>query len=147
MSEPAHDDIRAATIEVRYDPEAERFDALFQGRPTGAVLHAPRGDDGVWDLRSTQVPGELEGRGIAGALVRAALERVAENEGDRVRPSCSYVGTWLRRHPEWMELVHPRFRAWLEPRASSGPDEDGVGGDDDGGADGSAGDGGGMDGG
>lgn len=142
MSDPAHDEIRGDTVDVRYDPEAERFEALHQGRPTGARLHAPRDEDGIWDLRSTQVPSELEGRGIAGALVRSALERVAETEGDRVRPSCSYVGAWIRRHPEWMERVHPRFRAWLEPRASSGPDEDGVGGDDDGGADGGAGDGG-----
>jgi predicted GNAT family acetyltransferase len=142
MSDPATDDVRAATIEVRYDPEAERFDALHQGRPTGARLHASRGEDGIWDFTSTQVPSELEGRGIAGALVRAALERVAEREDDRVRPSCSYVATWIRRHPEWMDRVHPRFRSWLEPRASAGPDGDGVGGDDDGGGDGGAGDGG-----
>lgn len=146
MTTPTNPEVRGDTVAVRFDEEAGRFEALYQGEPTGAVLHADRDEDGIWNLRSTQVPDELEGRGIASALVRASLEQVASHEGDRIRPTCSYVGAWIRRHPEWMDLVHPRFRSWLEPRAGSGGDEDGIGGDDDGGSDGGAGDGGGGDG-
>lgn len=142
MNDSPSADVRGDTIEVVYDADTHRFDALHDGQPTGARLYAERGDDGIWNLSSTQVPTELEGRGIAAALVRAALQRVTETEGDRIRPTCSYVGAWIRRHPEWMDVVHPRFRSWLEPRAGSGADEDGVGGDDDGGGDESAGDGG-----
>ena len=135
MTQATDSGVRGDTIEVRFDEDEGRFDALHRGEPTGARLHADRDDDGIWNFRSTQVPSELEGRGIASTLVRAALEHVATQPGDRIRPTCSYVGAWLRRHPDWIELVHPRFRSWIEPRASSGADEDGVGGDDDGGGD------------
>lgn len=138
--------VRGDTIEVRFDEEAGRFEAIHQGEPIGARLHADRGDDGIWNFRSTKVPTELEGRGIASTLVRVALDHVATQEGDRIRPTCSYVGAWLRRHPDRMDLVHPRFRSWLEPRASSAEDADGVGGDDDGGEDDGPGDGDGGDG-
>ena len=43
------------------------------------------------------------GRGIAGRLVRAALE-FARGEGHRVRPSCEYAASWMTRHPEFDAL-------------------------------------------
>ncbi|HEX6016891.1 MAG TPA: N-acetyltransferase, partial [Burkholderiaceae bacterium] len=36
--------------------------------------------------------------------VRAALDHARTN-GLRVRPACSYVRTYLRRHPEAQDLV------------------------------------------
>jgi predicted GNAT family acetyltransferase len=37
-------------------------------------------------------------------VVRAALEHARER-GLKVRPACSYVRTYLRRHSEWQDLV------------------------------------------
>jgi uncharacterized protein len=50
------------------------------------------------------VPSAVEGRGIAGQLTQAALDW-ARAESYRVNPVCPYVQTWLRRHPEYMDLV------------------------------------------
>ena len=56
-------------------------------------------EDGVIDLIHTEVPKPLEGRGIARELAVAALAFAAENEL-LVRPTCPYVRSYLKRHPD-----------------------------------------------
>jgi predicted GNAT family acetyltransferase len=41
---------------------------------------------------------------MAERVVRAALDH-ARAHGMKVRPACSYVRTYLRRHPEMKDLV------------------------------------------
>ena len=45
------------------------------------------------------VPPAIGGRGIAAALVQAAVE-YARAEGLKVDPRCSYADAWMRRHPQ-----------------------------------------------
>ena len=59
---------------------------------------------GVMNIVHTEVPTQAEGRGVAAALVRAALAH-ARAEGLRVRPSCSYVRVYMRRHPDTQDLL------------------------------------------
>ena len=49
-------------------------------------------------LIHTEVPEELEGRGLGGALVMAAIDRAAR-EGLTVVPLCPFARGWLERHP------------------------------------------------
>jgi len=49
-------------------------------------------------LIHTEVPEELEGRGLGGALVAAAVDR-AKREGLTVVPLCPFARGWLQRHP------------------------------------------------
>jgi hypothetical protein len=55
-------------------------------------------------LVHTEVPPQLEGRGIASLLVRAAFDHARQNGMD-VLPVCSYVRTWAERHPEVSPLL------------------------------------------
>ncbi|HEU4564814.1 MAG TPA: GNAT family N-acetyltransferase [Gemmatimonadaceae bacterium] len=55
-------------------------------------------------LVHTEVPPELQGRGYADRLVRAALEH-ARREGLAVVPSCPFVRAYIERHPEYAPLV------------------------------------------
>jgi predicted GNAT family acetyltransferase len=55
-------------------------------------------------LVHTEVPPQLEGRGIASILVRAAFDHARQNGMD-VLPVCSYVRTWIQRHPEFSSMV------------------------------------------
>jgi predicted GNAT family acetyltransferase len=55
-------------------------------------------------LVHTEVPPALEGRGIAARLVAAALA-YARDQGLSVIPVCSYVRTYMRRHPETAALL------------------------------------------
>lgn len=52
----------------------------------------------------TGVPVPVEGRGIAADLVRCGLE-TARARGWRVRPLCSYVAAYMRKHPEYNDLL------------------------------------------
>jgi predicted GNAT family acetyltransferase len=49
-------------------------------------------------LEHTIVPDALSGRGLAGVLVQAALDR-ARRDGLTVVPECEFANAWLRRHP------------------------------------------------
>ena len=47
----------------------------------------------------TGVPAELEGRGIGGRLVAAAVDRAAR-DGMTVVPLCPFARDWLQRHAD-----------------------------------------------
>ena len=61
-------------------------------------------DGGVMAITHTEVPPALEGRGIAAALIRAALAHARET-GLKVRPLCSYARVYMQRHPETATLL------------------------------------------
>jgi hypothetical protein len=50
-------------------------------------------------LVHTEVPTELEGRGLGGRLVSAAVDRAAR-EGLTLVPLCPFARSWLERHPD-----------------------------------------------
>ena len=57
-------------------------------------------------LVHTGVPAELEGRGLGGVLVAAAVDQ-AEEEGQTVVSECEFARGWLERHPEVAGRVRP----------------------------------------
>jgi predicted GNAT family acetyltransferase len=52
----------------------------------------------------TETSPEYGGRGLAGTLVRYALDDIAA-AGCRIRPACPFVATFIERHPEYAWLV------------------------------------------
>jgi predicted GNAT family acetyltransferase len=87
---------------VRHDEDASRFVVEHDGAE--GYLRYRRIDDDVVDFRSTFVPRELRGRGLAEHLVRAAFAW-AEAEGLRVIPSCSYVQRLVGQNPHLRPLT------------------------------------------
>jgi len=59
---------------------------------------------GRMTLVHTEVPSEVAGRGFAGRLVRAAVDRAAA-ENLTVVPWCPYARKWLRTHPDAAKTV------------------------------------------
>lgn len=55
-------------------------------------------------LIHTEVPRELQGKGVAEALVEKAFAYI-EKEKLILIPSCSYVQAFLRKNPEWDRLL------------------------------------------
>lgn len=60
--------------------------------------------DGIAAFTHTGVPVPVEGRGIAADLVQAGLD-TARAQGWRVRPICSYVDAYIRRHQAEQDLL------------------------------------------
>ena len=84
------------------------FTARLDGVEVGRCAVAISG--GTWEFYSTSVDPAHEGRGIASALVRHALDE-ARAAGARVIVSCWYVDGWLDRHPDYQGLRSPRAGA------------------------------------
>jgi hypothetical protein len=82
--------------EVIRNEAASRFEATVDGWLCVADY---RIEDGRLVLPSVRVPPAVEGRGIASALTRAALDWAKEQDMEVV-PLCPYVQAWLRRHPD-----------------------------------------------
>ncbi len=61
-------------------------------------------DDGSMVVHRTFVPDADRGQGIASVLTRRAVEFAAHHQL-QVVPLCSYVATWLERHPEFSHLT------------------------------------------
>ena len=89
-------------MDVRRNQSRRRFEAETEGGM--AVLEYSEPRPGVLDLLHTEVPRAARGGGVGDALVRAAL-RFAREHGQMVIPTCPYVASWLRRHPQYGDLV------------------------------------------
>ena len=85
---------------IHHDPVHSRFESRVDGRL--CVADYWRAGD-VLVMTHTEVPHELQGRGIAAALVEAALEE-ARRLHLKIDPRCSYVRAYMKRHPETQSL-------------------------------------------
>lgn len=85
---------------VIHNSSASRFELTIDGH-TGVAEYVDQGS--VWAMNHTYVPDELRGGGVAGQLVKTALE-AARTAGVKVNPLCSYVAVYLERHPEFADL-------------------------------------------
>jgi predicted GNAT family acetyltransferase len=63
-----------------------------------------RDEVGRFIVVHTEVPEALGGRGIAGRLVQAAVER-AKDLGATLVPWCPYARQWLESHPDAASAV------------------------------------------
>jgi uncharacterized protein len=86
--------------QVLHNAAQRRFECTVDGQLCVADY---RLSSAVITLTHTGVPPALEGRGIAAALVVAALAH-ARAQGLKVNPLCSYVRLYMQRHPETHDL-------------------------------------------
>ena len=80
---------------------AERFE--LQTDVTVAIAAYQR-EPGRIIFTHTEVPAELEGRGIGSALIAGALDQV-RSERLKVVPACAFVRAYIERHPEEQDLL------------------------------------------
>lgn len=92
----------ADRVEVEHSPAQERYLAFVSGEPVGYVDYLAEPERMV--LTHTVVHDRYAGRGYAGQLVRYVLDDIRAS-GKKVVPVCSYVVTYIERHPEYQDLV------------------------------------------
>lgn len=96
-----------AEHEIRNNEVAHRFEAgtaphmaKLDYRLAGQTADLPH----TVDLLHVEVPEEYQGQGLAGKLAATALNWARE-KNLKVIPSCPYVKAYLRKHPEFADLV------------------------------------------
>jgi uncharacterized protein len=89
------------SAEVVDNPGESRFEFRSDGWLSELDYHR-RGHRLV--LIHTEVPIQLEGQGIGGRLVTAAID-LAAREGLTLVPLCPFARSWLERHPDQASRV------------------------------------------
>ena len=88
-------------MEILTNEAEKRFEIEVEGQKS--VLEYQLRRDRII-FTHTGVPPKLEGRGIASALAKAGLD-YARSKNLKVIPACSFVEVYLRRHPDYADLV------------------------------------------
>ncbi len=101
MTEPT---VAADDISVEDNPEESRYEARLGDRIVGIAEYELADDRGPIVFVHTEVLPDAEGRGVGGALARTALDDV-RRRGLRMVVECPFIASWLRRHPEYEDLV------------------------------------------
>ena len=97
-------------------PDQLRYEIEVDGEVAGFLLY--RIEPGVPELVHTDIAPKWEGKGVGGALVQGALDDVRAR-GLKMRPFCPFVRAYLRRHPEYEDLVDQECLEYLDrPRGS-----------------------------
>ncbi len=103
-------------LDIVDDAAAQRYEARLAGEPAGLIDYLPR--DGWIVLDHTAVLPGFEGRGIAARMAKAALDDIRAR-GLFMTPTCPFVAEYVKRHPEYADLVvgvrGPRSRRGPSP--------------------------------
>jgi uncharacterized protein (TIGR00251 family) len=85
------------------DNEAQlRFEIRVGGELAGFVGYILNGS--LIDLVHTEIDPRFRGGGLGGQLVRASLDS-ARDRGLAVLPTCPFIRSWIRKHPDYKDLV------------------------------------------
>lgn len=86
---------------VRDNTERHRFELDADGH---VAFSDYRRDGGTLTIMHTEVPKELNGRGIGSALARGLLD-IARAQGLKVVALCPFVAGYIAKHPEYADLL------------------------------------------
>ena len=89
------------SYDISNNEQQSRYETNIDGHTAFAAY---RRDGNTITFTHTEVPPQLEGKGIAGAVVKHALDD-ARQQNLGVVPACAYVASYVKRHPEYEDLV------------------------------------------
>jgi predicted GNAT family acetyltransferase len=92
---------------VEDNPTQGRFELRVDGELVGWSEYRPAGASVI--VAHTEIDAQREGEGLGSVLVRAALDDIRAS-GKTVIPTCAFTAAYIRRHPEYVELVDPSLR-------------------------------------
>lgn len=97
----------ANDAQVTHNEAESRYELTLNGRRVGLAEYRPAGQALLFS--HTEVEGGHEGQGLGSRLVQFALDD-ARARGREVVPLCPFVAAYIRRHPEYVDLVQPGQR-------------------------------------
>jgi len=78
----------------RFELEIDGQVVFADYRRRGSVVIVPH----------VEAPVALRGTGASGQLMAGMLALLRER-GERIVPTCSYAAAWIRRHPEFLDVL------------------------------------------
>ena len=97
-----------APLPVMHNVKLQRFESQAGDAPLAFVSYTHEGEHVILD--HAFAPEELQGHGMAATLVRAALHEARQRHW-RIVPRCPYVATFIKRNPDFADLVARPERA------------------------------------
>ena len=101
----------SAEPEVKDNPAANRFEIRVDGELAGFAEY--KLGTAQISFTHTEIDDAFSGQGLAGKLVRAALDEIRGREL-AVLPFCPFVRGWISKHPDYVDLVPEARRAGFE---------------------------------
>jgi hypothetical protein len=95
---------------VTDNPAASRYELHVGAELAGVVTYQLRRHDTVISLLHTEVEPAFQGAHLATHLARFSLDD-ARGRGLAVLPFCPYITSWIKKHPEYTDLVPEDRRA------------------------------------
>ena len=89
------------------NPQAHRFELRMNGE-VAALSEYNLLKDAVM-LTHTEVLPHFEGQGLGSKLAKSVLAEVRQR-GLHVIPMCTFMAGYIRKHPEYLDLVTPEQR-------------------------------------
>jgi uncharacterized protein len=93
---------------IRNDTAKSRYELDVGDTVAGVVEYVDKGDS--VELTHTEVDPSHEGEGLGSQLARAVLDSL-RNDDRAVIPSCPFINGYMKRHPEYADLVPADRRA------------------------------------
>jgi predicted GNAT family acetyltransferase len=103
---------RGDDIDIVDNDASQRYEAWLSGELAGLIAYMT--EDGWLVFDHTEVFEEFEGHGVGSRLARAALDDVRAR-GLFVNPQCPFVSSYIKRHPDYRDLVVGRRGTPLPP--------------------------------
>lgn len=89
------------------NPDEARYEVWADGELGGFAQYRSHGQRIT--LFHTEIDPRLEGRGLGSQLARGTLDDTRA-QGIAVVPTCPFIASYIRKHPEYADLVAARDR-------------------------------------
>lgn len=100
-----------SAVSVTDNLAEQRYEATIDGELAGFLQYGLARTRIIH--RHTEVLPRFEGAGVGSSLARFALDD-ALSRGLEVVPICPFVAGWIKRHPEYAEVVTAPLRSQFE---------------------------------
>jgi predicted GNAT family acetyltransferase len=94
---------------VTDNPAVSRYELHVGGELAGFVTYQLSDGDQVIALLHTEVEPAFQGDHLGTHLARFSLDDARER-GLAVLPYCPYITSWIRKHPDYADLIPPDVR-------------------------------------
>ena len=90
------------SVPIQHHPEDQEFVATVDGHEAELAYSQPTSN--LIDFAHTFVDEALRGKGVGEALAKEGLN-YAREKGLRVKTSCKFMDAFVKRHPEYQDLL------------------------------------------